>query len=81
MVKVPVLSKSIILTPVIFSKTLAPLINTPLIAPTPVPTITAVGAANPKAQGQATTITEIDNFKQTKNFPLVSFWKIFGNLS
>ena len=31
----------------------SPLINIPLIAPTPVPTITAVGVARPSAQGQA----------------------------
>lgn len=30
-----------------------PLINIPLEAPIPVPTITAVGVAKPKAQGQA----------------------------
>ena len=30
-----------------------PLISIPLVAPTPVPTITAVGVAKPKAQGHA----------------------------
>lgn len=33
----------------------------PLTAPIPVPTITAVGVANPRAQGQAMMITEIAN--------------------
>uniref|UniRef100_A0A1A9VUG8 Uncharacterized protein n=1 Tax=Glossina austeni TaxID=7395 RepID=A0A1A9VUG8_GLOAU len=36
-----------------FSKAVAPLTRTPLMAPVPVATITAVGVANPKAQGQA----------------------------
>lgn len=39
------------------SKAAPPLIRTPFLAPTPVPTITAVGVARPKAQGQATTVT------------------------
>ena len=33
--------------------------RTPLCAPTPVPTITAVGVARPRAQGHAITRTEI----------------------
>ena len=36
-----------------------PLIRIPSRAPTPVPTITAVGVARPRAQGQATVMTEI----------------------
>ena len=36
-----------------------PLMRTPLCAPTPVPTITAVGVARPRAQGHAITRTEM----------------------
>ena len=36
-----------------FSSGSAPLIRIPLTAPTPVPTITAVGVASPREQGQA----------------------------
>ena len=35
-----------------------PLISNPYLAPTPVPTIRAVGVANPRAHGQA--ITNVD---------------------
>ena len=38
-----------------------PLIRTPWEAPTPVPTITAVGVAKPRAHGQAMTMTEMPN--------------------
>lgn len=41
-----------------FSIACPPLINNPFKAPTPVETITAVGVAKPKAQGQATQSTE-----------------------
>ena len=37
----------------VVSKGSPPFINIPLLAPIPVPTITAVGVARPKAQGQA----------------------------
>lgn len=43
------------------SKACPPLIRTPREAPTPVPTITAVGVARPRAHGQAITITDIPN--------------------
>ena len=35
----------------------------PCLAPTPVPTITAVGVAKPSAHGHATTITEMAKLK------------------
>ena len=62
-VRVPVLSKTTVSSLWTFSKTSPPLINSPRSAPIPVPTKIAVGVANPKAQGQATTITAIANFK------------------
>ncbi|KAG5457889.1 MAG: hypothetical protein BJ554DRAFT_1991 [Olpidium bornovanus] len=37
----------------------------PSCAPTPVPTMTAVGVLRPRAQGHATTMTEMHIFKQT----------------
>ena len=58
-VNVPVLSKTTVVMPFIFSSTSPPLINTPNVAAIPVPTITAVGVARPKAHGQATTRVEI----------------------
>ena len=54
---VPVLSKTTVWTPSMASKTVASLIKTPNLAARPVPTIIAVGVANPKAQGQAITTT------------------------
>jgi hypothetical protein len=57
-VKVPVLSKTIVSIYLIFSKMSAPFINIPYDAARPVPTITAVGVASPKAQGHATTRVE-----------------------
>lgn len=53
LVIVPVLSNMITLTLWAFSRGSAPLIRIPLRAPTPVPTITAVGVARPSAHGQA----------------------------
>ncbi|GER38346.1 2-dehydro-3-deoxyphosphooctonate aldolase [Striga asiatica] len=50
-----------------FSRAVPPLISTPREAPFPVATITAVGVANPRAQGQATTNTEIPNCKANSN--------------
>lgn len=50
------------------SKGSPPLMRIPLMAPTPVPTMTAVGVANPKAQGQAILNTVIANWK--------AFWNI-----
>lgn len=46
-----------------FSRGSPPLIKMPYRAPIPVPTITAVGVANPKAHGQAMTKTEIAKLK------------------
>ena len=45
------------------SKASPPLINTPFSAPFPVPTIIAVGVANPNAHGHAITSTEINIVK------------------
>lgn len=53
LVMVPVLSNMIAFTLWAFSKGSAPLIRIPLVAPTPVPTMTAVGVARPRAHGQA----------------------------
>ena len=50
---VPVLSTIKVSTLSIFSKASAFLINTPFCAPLPTPTITDIGVANPRAQGQA----------------------------
>ena len=43
-----------------FSKVSPPLINIPFFAAIPTPTITAVGVANPIAQGHEMTRTAID---------------------
>lgn len=59
LVKVPVLSNTIDFTLCAFSSGSEPLMRIPFRAPTPVPTMTAVGVANPKAQGQA--IAKTDN--------------------
>ena len=63
LVNVPVLSKTTALTWQAASSGWPPLIKTPYSAPLPVPTIKAVGVANPKAQGQAITITEVKAIK------------------
>ena len=47
----------------IFSSTSPPLIKTPKEAAIPVPTMTAVGVARPKAHGHATTKVEIPKLK------------------
>ena len=52
-VMVPVLSSTMVSTLRVFSSTSGPLIRTPSCAPRPVPTISAVGVARPRAQGQA----------------------------
>lgn len=49
------------------SRARPPLISTPWEAPTPVPTMTAVGVARPRAQGQATTSTDMPNSSATWN--------------
>jgi hypothetical protein len=64
-VRVPVLSKIIVVMEEIFSNTSPPLIRMPNDAATPVPTITAVGVARPSAHGQA--ITNVDMPKLNAN--------------
>ena len=59
----PVLSNTIVVIPDIFSKTSPPLMSIPYEAATPVPTMTAVGVASPKAHGQAMTRVEIPKLK------------------
>ncbi len=54
---VPVLSSTTILTDPARSRASDDLINTPMAAPLPVPTMMAVGVASPMAQGQAITNT------------------------
>ena len=45
----------------------------PFAAPKPVPTITAVGVASPKAQGQAITSTSVKTLRANENsFPAIS---------
>ena len=61
--RVPVLSNTIVVIDEIFSSTSPPLISIPYEAAIPVPTITAVGVANPRAQGQAITKVEIPKLK------------------
>lgn len=53
-----------------------PLIRIPFCAPTPVPTITAVGVASPKEQGQAMarTVMEASKAKRTMTSALEMFW-------
>uniref|UniRef100_A0A2P2KHU8 Uncharacterized protein MANES_06G012600 n=1 Tax=Rhizophora mucronata TaxID=61149 RepID=A0A2P2KHU8_RHIMU len=57
MVRVPVLSNTMVFTMENFSKIFPPRKSNPLVAPNEVPTSTAVGVAKPSAQGQATTKT------------------------
>ena len=52
-VTVPVLSSTIVSTRRVCSRISGPLIRMPSCAPRPVPTISAVGVARPRAQGQA----------------------------
>ena len=56
-VMVPVLSKTTVVTPAARSSAAPPLMRIPSSAPRPVATITAVGTANPMAQGHAMTST------------------------
>ena len=62
-VKVPVLSNTIVVIADTFSNISPPLIKIPNDAATPVPTMTAVGVAKPRAQGQAITKVEIPKLK------------------
>ena len=68
-VSVPVLSKTMLLTLCKVSKLPASLIKTPSVAARPTPTIMAVGVANPKAHGQATTKTAIPVLIPKPKFP------------
>ena len=68
-VNVPVLSKHTTVTSCAISSGWPPLIKMPSFAPTPVPTITAVGVAKPKAHGHAMTKTVTKNTKQNTNSP------------
>ena len=58
-VMVPVLSRTTILVLPVCSRLTAVLKRMPFLAPTPLPTIMATGVANPKAQGQLMTSTEM----------------------
>mmetsp|Transcript_123 Transcript_123/g.507 ORF Transcript_123/g.507 Transcript_123/m.507 type:complete len:219 (+) Transcript_123:1068-1724(+) len=60
-VMVPVLSKTTASTPAMVSNTSPPRNKTPFRAPSDVATSTAVGVANPSAQGHATTSTSVAN--------------------
>ena len=66
-VNVPVLSNTTQETRPARSNAAADLIKMPRRAPTPVPTIIAVGVANPNAQGHAITSTAIKRCKATSN--------------
>ena len=57
LVRVPVLSKTTVVSAPAVSRLSPPLIRMPFSAPFPVPTMTAVGVARPRAQGQAMIIT------------------------
>ena len=57
MVMVPVLSKATVWASPATSKASADLMRMPLAAPRPVPTMMAVGVANPNAHGQLMTST------------------------
>ena len=61
--RVPVLSKTTIVILLILSRTSPPFIRTPKPAAIPVPTITAVGVARPRAHGQAITKVDIPKLK------------------
>lgn len=70
-VSVPVLSKTTVVNFYSFSRTLPPSFSkTPKLAATPVPTITAVGVASPKAHGQAMTSVEIPKLNAKTAFVL-----------
>ena len=65
LVSVPVLSKTMVVMEDIFSRMSPPFIRMPKEAATPVPTMTAVGVARPRAQGQA--MTRVDMPKLNAN--------------
>ena len=62
-VSVPVLSKRMEVTREAFSSTSPPLKRMPRLAPTPLPTMTAVGVARPSAHGHAMTSVAAPNMK------------------
>ena len=63
-VRVPVLSNTTVVMLRAFSKACASLIRIPFSAPLPVPTIIAVGVANPKEQGHAMINTAMKVLKE-----------------
>ena len=67
LVRVPVLSNTIVSSFSACSKASPPLIRIPISAPFPVPTMIAVGVARPNAQGQAMIITEMNAIKAKRN--------------
>lgn len=71
-VRVPVLSNITCWILSALSKASPPFIRTPWLAPTPVATITAVGVARPRAQGQAITTTDIENMREKTKQLLLS---------
>ena len=80
-VTVPVLSKTMLCTLWAVSSGSPPLMRMPLIAPTPVPTMTAVGVASPRAHGHAMQRTVMANLKACSN---MTSWRlrsssIYGN--
>mmetsp|Transcript_49854 Transcript_49854/g.128276 ORF Transcript_49854/g.128276 Transcript_49854/m.128276 type:complete len:278 (+) Transcript_49854:1586-2419(+) len=68
-VRVPVLSKTMVLMFCARCSASPPLYSTPNLAPTPVPTMTAVGVAKPSAHGHATTNVEMANTSANTNPP------------
>ena len=73
-VSVPVLSNTTVVILLILSRTSPPLISMPKEAAIPVPTITAVGVASPRAQGQAITSVEIPKLKAKTKRDLVPIY-------
>mmetsp|Transcript_17581 Transcript_17581/g.49481 ORF Transcript_17581/g.49481 Transcript_17581/m.49481 type:complete len:269 (-) Transcript_17581:922-1728(-) len=66
-VSVPVLSNTMASTLCARSRASPPLMSRPWAAPTPVPTMTAVGVARPRAHGHATTTTAMPNSSEKRN--------------
>ena len=67
LVSVPVLSKMTVVMSLVLSRISPPLIMTPQEAAMPVPTMTAVGVARPRAHGQAITKVEMPKLKAKTN--------------
>jgi len=67
LVRVPVLSKTTVVTLPATSSASPPLMRMPSSAPFPVPTMMAVGVANPRAQGQAITRTVMKMVSENAN--------------